>query len=160
MTEKEYTEEFYTKGLPVFQAAFGLHPVRLYMIEFPISTEDGDKSADIVLEECIVDCLAPDRKYNPIYVCEFKREKVDYHSASAQVLRYSEQIRKQLYRKTGHPMVIAPDFAESEIKLANENGVILIRYDNLNNKVYCMSEKKPVRGNFRKVIPLSSSQQT
>lgn len=130
MTEKRIKKKFVEEHLPVFAKMINVDEkkLRLYSLEFPTKTDkDGTKYADVVLE--IIENGELYSKDNKLLVLEFKRKKVDYQSAVAQVLRYSDVIQKQLRRtKRVLPFVIADDFSEHETKLAKEHNVVLARY--------------------------------
>lgn len=129
MTEKRIKQKFMSKHVPQFAKIIKVDPdkLRIYAIEFPVRTnKDGIKYADILIE--VDDEKSP--MGNKMFVLEFKSKKADYQSAVAQVIRYSDIIQKQLYRKKRvTPFVIATDYSESELDLAKKNKVIPIRYD-------------------------------
>jgi len=128
MTEKEIKNKFIDNHLRNFATMLKIdeNKLRLYAIEIPIRTNnDGTKYADIVLE--IDEHSCPQE--NKAFILEFKKDKIDYHSAVAQILRYSDLLQKQLYRKNRiTPFIIAPEFSEHELKLAKENKVIPVQY--------------------------------
>lgn len=129
MTEKRIKAKFMSEHIPLFAKLTGVdtEKLRLYAFEFPVKTEkDGKKFADILLE--IDEGGSP--MENKMFVLEFKSKKVDYQSAVAQVLRYSDIVQKQLYRKLRvTPFVIAKGYSDAELKLAKENKVIPVLYD-------------------------------
>ena len=129
MTEKSIKEKFMTEHIPFFAKLIKVNPnkLRLYAFEFPVKTaKDGIKKADILLE--VDEGGSP--MENKMFVLEFKSKKVDYQSAVAQVLRYSDIIQKQLYRKLRvTPFVVAKGYSEAELKLAKDNKVIPVLYD-------------------------------
>jgi hypothetical protein len=124
LSESEIVESF-LKNLNCFSDFYNIPKLRLYMAEMPIFTKDGTKSADIVLiseTENMHNCQ--------FYILEFKKDKVDFQSATAQVIRYADMLKKQLYlTKRVLPFVIAPDFSEAERKLAASLNVTLNCYD-------------------------------
>ena len=128
MTETRIKNKFMDAHIPHFAELIDAPPekLRIYAFEFPVRTnKDGVKKADILLE---IDEGSP--MDNKMFVLEFKSKKVDYQSAVAQVLRYSDVIQKQLYRKKRvTPFVVATGFSEAELKLAKENKVIPVLYD-------------------------------
>ena len=126
MQEKAIKERFIDDHLEEFGSLIRCTNLRLYMMEMPVRTEDGIRYADIVLE---MD-TEPTPMENKAFVLEFKKDKVDYQSAVAQVLRYSNDLQKQLYRKKRvTPFIVAPDFSKHELKLAKELKVIPVQYD-------------------------------
>ncbi len=137
LLEKDIKKIFYSSHIPSFERLIESHNLRLYAIELPVITsEDGTKYADIVLE---VDDVRYS-KDNELMVLEFKKDKVDHQSAVAQVLRYADVIQKQLYRrKKVRPFVIAPLYSEHEIKLANAHNVTCVQYDYLNGTFKIMN---------------------
>ena len=126
MDEKEIKYMFIDNHLKNFEALIKAVKLRVYAIEIPVYTDnDGIKYADIVLE--MDENVCP--QDNKAFVLEFKKDKVDYHSAVAQVLRYSDVLQKQLYRKHRiTPFIIAPEFSEHELKLAKEMKVLSVQY--------------------------------
>ncbi len=134
-TEKNIKMKFMREHLPIFADMIkaDAKKLRLYAFELPVRTEsDGTKYADVVLE--IDDGGIPQE--NKMFVLEFKRKKVDSQSAVAQVLRYSDVIKKQLYRKKRvTPFVVATGYSEAELKLAKEQKVIPVRYDHKTGKM-------------------------
>lgn len=129
MTEKRIKEKFIQKQIPKFAQLIDVNPemLRLYCFEFPVRTNsDGTKYADIVLELMENDVWS----YNKLFVLEFKSKKVDYQSAVSQVLRYSDIIQKQLYRKKRvTPFILAPGYSEHELSMAKKHKVIPVQYD-------------------------------
>jgi hypothetical protein len=129
MTENRIKQKFISKHIKDFAKLIKAdeEKTRLYAFEFPVRTNnDGTKYADVLLEiddgETSMD--------NKMFVLEFKSKKVDYQSAVAQVMRYSDIIQKALYRKKRvTPFVVAPDFSEHELQLAKENKVVPVQYD-------------------------------
>jgi len=126
MDEKEIKYCFIDNHLRNFEELIKGIKLRVYAIELPVFTNsDGTKYADIILEMDEHNCPQD----NKAFVLEFKKDKIDYHSAVAQVLRYSDVLQKQLYRKNRiTPFIIAPEFSEHELKLAKETKVIPVQY--------------------------------
>lgn len=126
MDEKEIKYMFIDNHLKNFEALIKAVKLRVYAIEIPVYTNsDGIKYADIVLEMDENTCPQD----NKAFVLEFKKDKIDYHSAVAQVLRYSDVLQKQLYRKYRiTPFIVAPEFSEHELKLAKEMKVLPVQY--------------------------------
>ena len=125
MTEKEIKIKFIEDHLDGFKKLVGLDNIRLYMMEFPVRTPDGTKKIDILLESEVG--RKPD---NPLLVLEFKKDPIDI-GVCEQVLRYSEYVKMQLYRKKrATPFILGPDFSKWELKIAKDNNVFCIQYLN------------------------------
>lgn len=119
MNEKEVKLLFAEKYLERFPALFGA-PVRLYALELPIRTADGEKYADMVLE---------DETKGQLYVLEWKVGLVDC-GVCEQVMRYSGFVGGQLYRQpTPMSFLVGQEFSKWELQVARENGVGCIQYD-------------------------------
>ena len=121
--ELRIKKQFVKEHIPIFANLIKVdrEKLRLYAIELPVKTnKDGTKKADIILE--IVEDGDLFNKNNKLLVLEFKSKKVDYQSAVAQVLRYSDVLRKQLWRKKRvTPFVVSTGYSEAEIKLIVED---------------------------------------
>jgi hypothetical protein len=132
ISEKEIKTIFIEKHLQNFADAFSFKNLRLYMAEMPIFTKDGEKYADIVLEE-------DEHKIwqdNKLKILEFKKGPDSFQSGVAQVLKYSDVLQKQLYRKQKvESFVVAPGFSNAEIKLASEHDVRLVSYDWVSGRI-------------------------
>jgi hypothetical protein len=132
LSEKEYIALF-LKQLTLFEQIMLVQDIRLYCLEFPVRTIDGEKFEDVILESAPPGHIVTNNHNNTLYCLEFKKDKVDYHSAVAQNIRIVETIRKQLYRKEAIPIIVAPEYAESEIKLAKDTNTTLIQFIPSNN---------------------------
>lgn len=129
MTEKRIKQKFMREHMEKFGELMDLEnpkKMRLYAFEFPVRTTDGEKYADVLLENDIENTPMK----NQMWVLEFKSKKVDYQSAVAQVLRYADTIQKQLYRHNPViPIVVAPDFSNHELLLAKKLNVTPVIYE-------------------------------
>ena len=125
----------FVSDISPFAKAYDLEDLRLYAIELPCFTTDGTKFADVVLEVAPEGHVVTDNRDNPTFVLEFKKDKVDYHSAVYQTLRYVETLKKQLYREHVEGFVVAPDFSDFEKSFAMEKGINLCSYDHVGNRV-------------------------
>lgn len=128
ISEKEYISLF-LKKLDLFEKVFETKNIRLYAVEFPVKTPDGEKYEDVILESVEQGNIVTNNKNNILYCMEFKIDKlVDYHSATAQNLRLVDYISKQLYRPNVQGIIVAQGFSESEIKLAEQHNMHLIQF--------------------------------
>lgn len=125
MTEKEIKLKFVNDYLNDFEKLLKVKNLRLYALEFPIKTTDGIKYADIVLE--IKENESP--MNNKIIILEWKKGLIDTGVVD-QVLRYSEYVRKQLYRKKrASSFICGEEFSKWERNIAKENKVFCLQYD-------------------------------
>ena len=132
--EREIVEAFVSDVSP-FARAYGLSDLRLYAHELPCFTPDGTKYADVVLEVAPEGHVVTKNQSNPTYVLEFKKDKVDYHSAVYQTARYVDALKTQLHREHVEGFVVAPGFSEAEKEVALEKNVKLCSFDHKNGRV-------------------------
>jgi RecB family endonuclease NucS len=94
---------------------------RVYAIELPLFTLDGNKYADLVLEN---------QANEAITVVEFKSDTVDYGTAE-QLQRYIDVAHKQVHRSKDKlkGIIIGPDFSHFEIQMCKEFKLVPIQYD-------------------------------
>jgi len=124
MLEKDIVKTF-CENLSGINSALDIDS-RIYSIEMPIKTLDGVKYSDVVLE-VLDDSGFRDKQ---LYVLEFKKDKIDYHSVISQVKRYSHFIIKQLYKtKPAVSVIVAPDFSRWELRSAKLEGVTCLQFD-------------------------------
>jgi len=124
MLENDIKHKFTDDWHSVLQKTLGLDKLRLYAIELPVFTLDGDKRADLVYE---VEVGKPHD--NPMFIIELKKDKIDV-GVCEQVSRYSHYIQKQLYRtKQVKSIIAAPDFSDWELKLCKEQGIYALQFD-------------------------------
>ena len=127
--EKDIVKDFCVNKVGYFSELIGLD-FRVYGIELPIKTNDGVKYADVILE--VVDDSGFREK--KLYVLEFKKDKIDYHSVISQVQRYCHFIVKQLYKNTpARPVLVAPEFSRWELRNALKAGVFCVQLDTKGN---------------------------
>jgi len=124
MLEKDIKYKFTDDWHSVLQKTLGLDKLRLYAIELPVFTPDGDKRADLVYEIEI-----GKSQDNPMFIIELKKDKIDV-GVCEQVGRYSHYIQKQLYRtRKVKSIIAAPDFSSWELKLCKEQGIYALQFD-------------------------------
>lgn len=125
MNEKDLQYKFGSEWIDTFKYTIGAKNLRLYALELPIRTEDGEKYADLVYE--IPQYSIPMK--NKMIVVELKKDVIDTGVVD-QVLRYSTFIKKQLYRKQKITSFIAgPNFSNWEISVCRDQGVFALQYD-------------------------------
>ena len=91
MIEKDIKLKFVLDWLNDFKKLLKIDNLRLYSMEFPVTTPDGTKFVDIILEIMKYDSPMD----NILIVLEFKKDKIDIGVVD-QVLRYSTYVKKQL----------------------------------------------------------------
>jgi len=124
MNEAEVKEKFINDWSDTLKDLLG-ESLRLYCIEFPVRTNDGQKYADLVYE---LDENSIPMK-NKMMIVELKRGMIDT-GAVEQVLRYSHFTKLQLYRKQKITSFIAgTGFSDWEIKMCRDNKVFPLQFD-------------------------------
>lgn len=126
MNEKDVVNSF-IDNLDKFSSLIKKDNIRVYAMELPIRTEDGEKRADLVLE--IEDKKNTTPMANKMLVLEFKKGFID-NGAASQVRRYSDIVGKQLYRhKSITSFIVGSGFSQHEIKMCKELNVFALQYD-------------------------------
>lgn len=125
--EKQIVNNFLDNHLSNFSKTIKQDNIRVYAIEFPVRTDDGNKRADVVLEIEDVENTTP--MNNKMMVLEFKRGIID-NGAASQVRRYADVVGKQLYRKKPiTSFIVGSDFSNHEIKMCRELKVFPLQYN-------------------------------
>lgn len=103
-------------------------PYRVYAIELPLRTPDGENYADLVLEN---------EEENSISIVEFKSDKVDY-GVCEQTQKYINITHKQTYRSKDKfkGIIIGPQFSSFEINMCKNFKIVPIVYDYKNHNLW------------------------
>lgn len=131
MTEKEIHYKFTGEWHDNLSKVMNTDKLRLYAMELPIRTEDGEKRADLVYEVEDENNTTP--MANKMFVIEVKKGNIDT-GVVEQVLRYSEFAQKQLYRhKKVSSFIAGKSFSNWEIEMCKRNKVFALQYDDKGN---------------------------
>jgi RecB family endonuclease NucS len=122
MKEREIRDKFYQHHLISFLNLIGVD-ARVISPEFPIYTEDGMKKIDLLLQEASKPVIGQ------YFVLEFKRKKIDV-GAVEQLERYRSNVDLRMHSKVkAKGYLVAQQYSEFEVKMANQFGHKCIVYD-------------------------------